>query len=268
MKLPLTVCYILEKLHLAERETKRCSNRTLISDPNKIPFDTDRGNFSLYSDVFKVETEIVDQFYFKHWKRHKNNIIIYYNNIYKVIYECKARSECNAFHIHLSPFQHCYVDRDMPMTKVFSFDSNNVRFSSAPEEHLIECTTTEIDFSKANMKTVITVSDEYRIAEGVMISLQQLQGLLSNNEKINYLLTGVEYDGEFHTSDGKTLIPDTICHRCGLPLFHSSIDGYYAQCLQCDEDFYGFEVVKVNHQRYEDILKNTKSIINRLLKEN
>lgn len=31
------------------------------------------------------------------------------------------------------------------------------------------------------------------------------------------------------------------CRFCGSPLYESEVDGYKYECLECDEDFYGFE---------------------------
>lgn len=33
------------------------------------------------------------------------------------------------------------------------------------------------------------------------------------------------------------------CSRCGKPVLRSDIEGYSFQCLNCDEDLFGFEVV-------------------------
>lgn len=39
-----------------------------------------------------------------------------------------------------------------------------------------------------------------------------------------------------------------ICGRCGSKLIPSEIDGYDYQCLECDEDFYDFEVYVINKE--------------------
>lgn len=35
-----------------------------------------------------------------------------------------------------------------------------------------------------------------------------------------------------------------ICPHCGWPMIESDLPEYDFQCLHCDEDFYGFEVIR------------------------
>ena len=47
-----------------------------------------------------------------------------------------------------------------------------------------------------------------------------------------------------------------VCGRCGSKLIPSEIDGYDYQCVECDEDFYEFELyVKDNNEYRIDELK-------------
>ncbi len=34
------------------------------------------------------------------------------------------------------------------------------------------------------------------------------------------------------------------CPKCGKEVIKSEIKGYNWQCLECDEDFYNFEIIK------------------------
>lgn len=43
-----------------------------------------------------------------------------------------------------------------------------------------------------------------------------------------------------------------FCPHCGGPLIPSEIPDYVWQCIDCDEDFYGIEVVRKNIEKQEN----------------
>lgn len=53
-------------------------------------------------------------------------------------------------------------------------------------------------------------------------------------------MSGVWHEGKWVPTTG------FVCRRCGSPVYESELKerGYRYQCLECDEDLFGFEVVK------------------------
>lgn len=78
--------------------------------------------------------------------------------------------------------------------------------------------------------------DEYLLdndgAELVFNSEEQAREFLI--EKGGYTSENVDDCVRYHHSIG-------TCKRCGFPLFESHTPGYTYLCINCDEDFYGFE---------------------------
>jgi len=41
-----------------------------------------------------------------------------------------------------------------------------------------------------------------------------------------------------------------ICHKCACDITYEEVsEGYFGVCLDCDEDFYKFELEKVNEEQ-------------------
>ncbi len=55
-------------------------------------------------------------------------------------------------------------------------------------------------------------------------------------------MSGEWHDGKWYRYTGY------ICRRCGAPVFKSNLrkQGYKFQCFECDEDMFGFEVMKAD----------------------
>ena len=66
------------------------------------------------------------------------------------------------------------------------------------------------------------------------------------------------------------LAENVKCPKCGGCLHHSETDGYKYQCLECDEDFYSFEVVEAvdteASPKKETIIQSIKRIEDNIYK--
>ena len=57
-----------------------------------------------------------------------------------------------------------------------------------------------------------------------------------------------------------------FCPKCGRMLLRSRIKGYVFQCMNCDEDFYRFEVLTRKQKRMMDLNIIRKSKCSRISK--
>lgn len=173
----------------------------------------------------------------------------------------QVHSECEMFEVRLSPFTHTVVSRNNPRIMIQETPKSFDPHTSVSFKKL------NINFLNARLAVGVSLNVaigtkediEWGIKECVQKAKTQMQNYIeSNSEEINEKLTGVKADGEFVTPDGQRLLPNCICRRCGTPVFKSSVDGYTAQCVQCDEDLYGMEIDRVDPERYKDIYENNK----------
>jgi len=63
-------------------------------------------------------------------------------------------------------------------------------------------------------------------------------------------LVGYTFDDviEIYTTIEDERIKGYICNKCGDNVYKSHNDGYFAQCYNCDEDFYECELNKINNK--------------------
>lgn len=187
-----------------------------------------------------------------------------------------VHSECEEFEVRLTPFNHTRVKAGSRQTTVTVFREPKVDFSKQPDplmqEGAIKAQHFPINFLNARIR--VSVSCEADILSGLEVAIDecvnkataQIRNYIENNsDEINEKLTGVKADGEFVSPDGQRLIPNHICSRCGLPVFKSSVEGYTAQCISCDEDFYAFEIRRLDPKFYLQILRDNAEVISYIL---
>lgn len=235
--------------------------------------ETDRGKFNL-SYVAEGE-ERINCWFFRS-KFRKKEILYVVSDEREIHLSVMVRSECESFVVKVDPFTSTVVHRGNPVFVAMNpcpkplISSDEGGYENLTNHYRrIQC-----DFLNARLGVSVKniVLDEKDIDMGIKEIVQrarwQIESFIKNNpEEINERLTGVKYDGEFCTKEGKKLIPNCICHRCGRPVFESSTEGYTAQCLCCDEDLYDIEVRKIDPEMYKDIYEISKTALYKILTE-
>lgn len=223
---------------------------------------TDRGVFNL---SYQAEGKSVDcKWWYESLFRKKRLYTIVDNLEYHL--SVQVQSECEEFLVKITPFCSATVTRKTPCVQVFA---PVVPFSPITDISTIEDVNTvkkiNCNFLNARVRVALTVvvPTEEEIDDGIRELINkataQIRNYVDGNpDKINEVLTGVPFDGEFHTKEGKKLIPNCVCRRCSRPVFESSVEGYSAQCLFCDEDLYDMEVRKIDPELYKDIYEISK----------
>lgn len=261
----------LAKINLV-REVKHFSHSPILNNEfiNKVrlledKIVTDRGIFNLSFHCIG-ETHLYQWWYESIFKPHKKLYVI---SDEKFIYvEAQVRSQCEEFEVRIDPFnhirvpkQHCTVFLHQPAKPKSFLLQEELKFV-APKKWTV-------DLLKARLGTKVTLkvntegsTIEDTVKECVQKATVQLRNYIEgNSEAINEMITGVKADGEFISHDGQRLLPNTICHKCGSPVFKSSVDGYVAQCIVCDEDLYGIETCKLDPKVYEKVYEGNKTIL-------
>ena len=176
----------------------------------------------------------------------------------------EVHADCESFLVKVNPYTESFVFRGNPyitVPKVFDI-THPLEEGEASVERL------KCDFFNARLATAVSmvVYSEEEIEDMVRnlvnVATTRLHDYIEGNPaEINKRIVGVEFDGAFHTPEGKPLMPNCICRRCGRPVFESSTEGYKAQCLFCDEDIYGFEYITVDPAQYEEIYNFNKYLL-------
>ena len=265
---------LLAKIHLV-REVKNTLHQPYTDNDtlNKVQvlnhkIRTERGVFNL---SYRADCIILHQnWWYESLFKKKRLYTINEDLIYQIAVE--ARSECESFLVKINPFNKgVVVHRGSPYVNILKpmytpFIQDNIEYS---EVIRVSC-----NFLNARLGfSIHTIAyKEEDISDTVKELLNKATAQIHNfvdghPDEINEKLTGVKYDGDFHTSDGNKLIPNCICHKCGRPVFESSVEGYKAQCIFCDEDLYGIEIDKVDPKRYEEIYNYNKYSLFNLLSD-
>lgn len=220
---------------------------------------TDRGVFNL--SFYCTGIQYTNQWYYE-------SIFKFHKRLYTVMdeesisIEAEVRSQCEEFEVRIDPFNHIRVNSRNNKITVMP------QFTVGEYDEPIKSKVITVDFKNTRFGTKVTLeadptgSDiEDIVLECVQRAMVQIRNYIEgNSEAINERLTGVKADGEFLSPDGQRLLPNCICHRCGRPVFKSSVEGYTAQCVFCDEDLYGIEIEKVDPERYKDIYEFNKKL--------
>lgn len=262
---------LLSKIHLV-REVKSIIpvplNSTVL---NKVQIlehkiTTDRGIFNLSYQA--QGTAEIHKWWYESLFKKKRLYTIEDNTDYHLF--VRVQSECEQFLVKLTPFCSGTVTRNTPYVCIFMPRVPTVAVLEVKDENTVE--RIHCDFLNARLRVAVDliVQSEEEIDDGIRELVNRATAQIhnyvdGNPEAINEKLTGVPFDGEFHTPDGKRLIPNCVCPKCSLPVFESSIEDYTAQCLSCDEDFYAFEVRKIDPEMYKDIYEITKYKIYKIL---
>lgn len=240
-------------------------NRVICSTDKSISLD--RGFFSL-SYLCEGRQQYDHLYYTGVFRR--NKVLFTDHDRFHVEIRARVIAQCEEFEIHFDPFTKSRVTRKYP--QYYTIERRDVR----PDVPLDEFFTTHAethtaDFFNTRLRAVVTLkvhpSDiDLGIKECVDKAYNQIRSYIENNlTEINEKLTGIKNDGEFTTKDGKRLLINNICARCGHPVFESSVEGYTAQCLYCDEDLYRIEVRRVDPEAYKDIYEFSKSLLQNIL---
>ena len=265
---------LLAKIHLV-RKVKSESFRPYRKSEvlNKVQvlehkIETDRGVFNL---SYRAEGNAVDckWWYESLFKKRRLYTVVDSLEYHLAI---QVQSECEEFLVKLTPFCSATVTRKHPIVKVITPRVPIVSLAVAKVEDLNNVKEVTCNFLNARMRVALTlvVHSEEEIDDGIRELINRATAQIhnyvdGNPEAINEKLTGVPFDGEFHTPEGKKLIPNCVCRRCSRPVFESSVEGYTAQCLNCDEDFYDFEVRKIDPEMYKDIYEMSKHKLYQIL---
>lgn len=230
---------------------------------------TDRGVFNLSYNA-QGNAEIRKWWYESLFRRKRLYTIEDSTNYYLFV---RVQSECEEFLVKLTPFCSGVVTRNRPIIQVFTPHR-------VPSVSLVETDMTadvkkiDCDFLNARMRVALDliVQTEEEIEDGIKELINKATAQIhnyvdGNPEAINEKLTGVPFDGEFHTPEGNRLIPNNLCRKCGLPVFETTTEGYTAQCINCYEDLYSIEIDKVDPKYYEDVYEKCKLILYKLLTE-
>ena len=257
---------LLAKFHLV-REVRQVLTQPYTNDTlNKVhtlthKIKTDRGQFNL---SYKTDCDVdKHKWYYESLFKKKKLFTIEEDKIYYHL-SITVRSECEEFLVKINPFLETTVTRKTPAVQVIRPCVPCVPFWKSTEDS----TTTEIitcNFLNARLGVdmFLCVEDEKDIDEGIKELVSKATARLhnyieGNPEAINEKLTGIKFDGAFQTEDGQRLLPNNLCHKCGFPVFSTTTEGYYAQCVHCYEDLYPFEVDKVDPKYYEDVYEKCK----------
>ena len=259
---------LLAKFHLV-REVKSVTPKPLNSvavfnTVNQVEhkIKTDRGVFNLsYNAQGTAKTK---QWWYESLFKKKRLYTIEDNTDYHLF--VRVQAECEQFLVKVTPFCEGVATRSRPVLQVVRpYIPMPLSKEISPTDEVQTTLSVTCDFLNArlrvNMDLVVQSAEEIYdgIKELVNRATAQIHNYVEGNpEAINEKLTGVPFDGQFHTLDGKKLIPNCVCHRCSRPVFESSTEGYTAQCVFCDEDFYDFEVRKIDPEMYKDIYEMSK----------
>ena len=241
----------LSPSQLCDGEIHVCSDKII----------TPRGKFNLSYRSDGIETS--DHLHYEiHFFGRKK--IVYVEKDSKVInIRVTVHSECEEFLVKINPFTECNVNRNSPYAYVVYTENSYANLLARSES--VEYKKIHVDFFNArfavgvSLDTTTKESVESCLKECLMKARNQIEGYITSNYAlINERLVGVKNDGEIVAPDGSQLLHNNICRRCGRPVFKSKVEGYTAQCIVCDEDFYSFEVSRVDPNFYEKVYKNTK----------
>ena len=228
---------------------------------------TDRGVFNL-SFCTRGEKHYAKQWYETKFSKKPKTLFVVYDKMCAYL-TVEVHAECEQFEVRLDPFTHVTVRRQNPrFTVKFPKFEKVTAFTSDDDIGVFNFKSYEVNFLNARFADKYTIQidpdniKEDNVWECLKESIIRLKNYLNgNNEVINEKLIGVVADGEFITEDGQRLLPNCLCRRCGNPLFKSSVEGYTAQCIFCDEDFYDIEVRKVDPKQYEMVYDFTKELL-------
>ena len=217
---------------------------------------TDRGVFSL-SYYTRGENHIAKQWYETKFTKKPKILYVVYDTVCTYL-TVEVHADCEKFEIRLDPLTHVNVRKQYPRFTVKFPKVEKANFLSPDAIGVFNLKSYEASFLNARFADSYTLKIDPNMINGDTVgeclreSIIRLENYLeSHAEVVNEKLIGVVADGEFITEEGQRLLPNCVCSRCGSPLFKSSIEGYTAQCIFCDEDFYDIEVRKVDPKKYE-----------------
>ena len=221
--------------------------------------ETDRGVFNL--SFYCTGTRCTHKWHYESvFKPHRRLYTV--SDEEDIYVEAEVRSQCEEFEVRLDPFNHIRANKKHYRLFIHSPIQPLLGENKTQTVKTKSCT---VNFLNARFGTNVTLkvgdtsSIEDIVKECVQRAVVQMRNYIEgNSEAINERLTGVKADGEFLSPDGQRLLPNCVCHRCGRPVFKSSVEGYTAQCVFCDEDLYGIEIEKVDPERYKDIYEFNK----------
>lgn len=234
--------------------------------------ETDRGVFNL-SYFCRGTIQRYKWWYESLFKHKRLHTVLDEETIY---IEAEVRAQCKEFEVRIDPFNHTRVSKQKPHIVVFEHQEPCMLLEALDENatKTVRPKRVCVDFFNARMGTKVTLKAdstdniEEIVKECVQRATVQMRNYIEGHSaEINERLTGVKFDGEFHTKEGKRLLLNCVCHKCGRPVFESSVEGYTAQCVFCDEDLYSIEVKKIDPVMYEDIYKFNKIPLYRILSE-
>lgn len=270
--------YILAKLKIVKMVEEKDTRPIILGNLYRVMqcdyISVDRGRFAV-----SHYTEGSVSHYIKRYESlFKHRVLFTDIDKWSVSIITKLRAECLEFEVHFDPYNQARVQAKLPRFFVQKREPVKPYTGDLKKEDFVEYKPKEIDFSKARLGNSFTLEVEDvdftkvnetvkdLIDECINKAFTQLQTYIEGNiEEINEKLTGVKADGEFIAPDGQRLLPNCLCTRCGAPLFKSSVEGYSAQCVLCDEDWYSFEVRKVDPKNYEDSYYFNKEYLYRAL---
>lgn len=266
----------LAKIHVV-REMKY-SARTPYSEKNltdkvnilEEALTTNRGVFKL-SYIATVE---VHHIVHKFQNRSRTKTLYTVEDKHRYIVTIKSQAQCTDFLVRIDPFNEIQVNWKQPTVSYIVAPKFYSPFGDTQIDHVVYSKSLTCNF--LNARFGVSMSLDFTRKEEIDSVIKELLGkakmrlsnyLEGNAEAINEAITGIKFDGAFHTKDGKRLLPNCSCPRCGSPVFESSIEDYTAQCLFCDEDFYSFEVKKIDPENYKYLYEFTKEKIHDILSE-
>ena len=260
---------LLAKIHLV-REVKTIApvllNHSAINRVDLLNYKikTERGRFNLSYNA-QGNAEIRKWWYESLFRRKRLYTIEDSTNYHLFV---RVQSECEEFLVKITPFCSATVTRKNPIIQVITPRVPKVSLAVATVEDLQTVNKITCDFLNARFRVSLdlVVQTEGEIESGIRELINkataQIRNYVDGNpEAINEKLTGVPFDGEFHTPEGNRLIPNNLCRKCGLPVFETTTKGYTAQCIKCYEDLYSIEIDKVDPKYYEDVYEQCKYLL-------
>jgi hypothetical protein len=94
----------------------------------------------------------------------------------------------------------------------------------------------KINFKKAEKDLDKVLNILYELEDKTNYDIKKLGRAIT-------LLQEVDIVKEFFIHNEKPL-KQYVCPKCSGKVYPSIVKGYYAQCFNCDEDFYGFELIE------------------------
>lgn len=235
------------------------------------PIVTERGKFNV--SHYASMRVITHHHWYESLRKHNRLYTVRDESYYEI--RVNVQAECESFLVKINPFTSAVVHRRSPKVYVNDNPAPTLSpFTEGSEMSVGKFSVVTCDFLNARLKISMDnrVSDiddaSLAVKELLEITTGRLRDYIDgNSEAINEKLTGIKFDGEFHTKEGHRLLPNNLCAKCGFPVFETPVEGYTAQCVHCYEDLYSFEVEKVDPVYYKDVYEKCKSLLHHYLSE-